>query len=173
MMVRLTSSLSFILVLGACGSDLNQAPATDATEPMPVQVVYRGSRCPATQPGIRVIRDAASWAEWQRQRQQMFFSVSNEPEAAAADLDFGQISVIVISMGQKPTPGYTVDVPEGSVRLQGTSLTISAIWQQPPEGAILPQVLTSPCVAITVPTAQYSTVKVENQNGDFVIDQPI
>ena len=64
-------------------------------------------------------------------------------------------------------------MPEGSVRLQGTSLTISAIWQQPPEGAILPQVLTSPCVAITVPTAQYSTVKVENQNGDFVIDQPI
>ena len=172
-MVRLTSSLSFILVLGACGSGLNQAPATDATEPMPVQVVYRGSHCPAVQPGIQLIRDAASWAEWQRQRQQMFFSASNEPEDEAADLDFGQVSVIVISMGQKPTPGYSVEVPESSGMLQGASLTISTVWQQPPAGAILPQVLTSPCVAITVRAAQYSTVKVENQNGDIVFDQRI
>lgn len=170
-MVRLASSLSLALVLGACGSGLNQAPAAYASEP--VQVLYRGSHCPATQPGIRVIHDATSWAEWQRQRQQMFFSASSELKDAAADLDFGLVSVIVISMGQKPTPGYAVDVPEGSVTLQGTSLTISTVWHQPSEGAILPQVITSPCVAITVPTAQYSTVKVENQNGDIVIDQPI
>jgi len=92
---------------------------------------------------------------------------------APADLDFGHVSVIVISMGQKPTPGYTVDVSEGSVTLQGKALTISALWHQPPQGAVLPQVITSPCIAITVPTAQYSTVNVENQNGDIVIAQPI
>ena len=171
MIVRLTGSLGLALVLGACGSGLNPPPAAEAIEP--VQVLYRGNRCPATQPGIRVIRDAAAWAKWQRQRQQMFFPASNEPDEEAAALDFGQVTVIVISMGQKPTPGYAVDVPEGSVTLQGASLTISAVWQQPPEGASLPQVITSPCVAITVPTAQYSTVTVENQNGAIVIDQPI
>ncbi len=170
-MVRLASSLSLTLVLGACGSGLNAPPATEATEP--VHVLYRGIHCPATQPGIRVIRDAASWSEWQRRQQQMSFSTSNEPEQEAAALNFSQVTVIVISMGQKPTPGYAVDVPEGSVTLQGPSLTISTVWQQPPEGAILPQVITSPCVAITVPTAQYSTVKVENQHGDIVIDQSI
>ena len=168
MIVRLTSSLALTLVLGACGSGLNPHPATEAIAP--VQVLYRGSRCPATQPGIRVIRDAASWANWQRQQQQMSFSASNEPEDTAVGLDFDQVTAIVISMGRKPTPGYSVDVPVGSVTLQGTSLTISTVWQQPPEGAILPQVITSPCVAITVPTTQYSTVKVENQNGDIVID---
>ena len=173
MTVRLTGSLGLTLILGACSPGFNQAPAVDATEPVSVQVVYRGSRCPAAQPGIQVIRDADSWTEWQRQREQMFFSASNEPEDAAADLDFGQISVIVISMGQKPTPSYAVDVPEGSVTLKGTSLTISAVWQQPREGAILPQVITSPCIAITVPNVPYSTVKVENQSGDIVIDQPI
>ncbi len=170
-MVRLASSLSLTLVLGACGSGLNAPPATEATEP--VHVLYRGIHCPATQPGIRVIHDDASWAEWQRQRQRMSFPGPNKPEDAAAGLDFSQISVIVILMGQKPSPGYAVDVSAGSITLKGTSLTINAVWQQPPEGAILPQVITSPCVAITVPTAQYSTVKVENQNGDIVIDQPI
>ena len=171
MMVKLTGSLGLALVLAACGSSLNPQPAVDATEP--VHVLYRGSRCPATQPGIRLIRDAASWAEWQRHRQKMFFSASNEPEDAATDLDFGQISVIVISIGQRPTPGYAVDVPAGSVTRKGASLTISAVWQQPREGAILPQVITSPCIAITVPNVPYSTLKVVNQNGDIVIDQKI
>ncbi len=167
MIVRLVSSLSAILVLGACGPGLNQP----ATEPMAAQTLYRGSRCLATQPGIEVIRDAASWAEWQRQQQQLFFSASNEQEDTAADLDFGQVSVIVISMGQKPTPGYAIEVPEGSVTLQGTSLTINTVWRQPPEGAILAQVLTSPCIAITVLTTQYNTVKIMNQHGDTLVDQ--
>lgn len=171
MIVKLSGLLGLTLVLGACGSGLNPPPAAEAIAP--VQVLYRGSRCPATQPGIRVIHDAASWAKWQRQRQQTFFPASNEPEDTAADLDFGNVSVIVISMGQKPTPGYAVDVSKGSVTLQGSSLIIRTVWQQPPEGAILAQVITSPCIAISVPSAQYSTVKVENQNGDIVFDQPI
>lgn len=173
MIVRLTGSLGLTLILGACSPGFNQAPAVDATEPVSVQVVYRGSRCPAAQPGIQVIRDADSWTEWQRQREQVFFSVSNEPEDEEANLDFGQVTVIVISMGQKPTPGYAVEVPEDSAVLQGESLNISSVWQRPPEGAILPQVRTSPCVAITVPRAQYNTVKIENQHGDTVIDQRI
>ena len=172
-MVRLASSLSLALVLGACSPGFNQAPAVDATKPVSVQVIYRGSRCPAAQPGIQVIRDAASWTEWQRQRQQMFFSASNEPDEEASALDFGQISVIVISMGQKPTPGYAVEVPEGSAVLQGESLNISSVWQQPAEGAILPQVITSPCVAITIPRARFNAVKIENQHGDIVIYQRI
>ena len=173
MIARLISSLGVILVLGACGTGLNQAPAVDASERVPVQVVYRGSRCPAAQPGIQVIRDADSWTEWQRQREQMFFSVSNEPEDEEANLDFGQVTVIVISMGQKPTPSYAVEVTEGSAVLQGESLNISSVWQQPAEGAILPQVLTSPCIAITVPRARFNAVKIENQHGDIVIDQRI
>ena len=168
-MVRLTGSLSLAVVLGACGSGPNPPPAAVATEQ--VQVLYRGIRCPATQPSVRLIRDAASWAEWQRQRQQMIFVPSDEPADVVDDLNFVQVSVVVISMGQKPTTLYAVDVPEGSVTLQATSLTISAIWQRPPEGAILPQVITSPCIAITVPNAPYSTVNIKNQDGDIVISR--
>ena len=147
MIVRLTGSLALTLVIGACGSGLDPPLAVESTEPM--QVLYRGTRCPATQPGIRVFRDAATWAEWQGKRQQLFFSASNEPEDAPADLDFGHFSVIVISMGQKPTPGYAVDVSEGSVTLQGKTLTISTVWHNPPEGAILAQVITSRAITMS------------------------
>ncbi len=173
MIVKLSGLLGLTLVLGACGSDLNSPPAAEAIAPVQVQVIYHGNRCLATQPGILLIRDAASWANWQSRRKQMSFSASSESDDAAANLDFDQDTIIVISMGQKPTPGYSIEVPQGSVTLQGTSLTVRTVWQQPPEGAILAQVITSPCIAITAPAAQYGNVKIESQNGDIVIDQPI
>ena len=170
MRIKLISSLSAILVLGACGRGLNQALSADSTKPMTAQVLYRGNRCAATKLGVHIIRDAASWAEWKRQ-QQTLFSASGEEENRAADLEFSQVSIIVISMGQQPTPGYAIEVPEGSVTLRGTSLAISTIWKQPPEDAILAQMLTSPCIAFTIPTTQYTTVEIKDQDGNTIIDQ--
>ncbi len=63
MMVRL-APLGLILALGACGTSPNQVPAMDTGKPVPIQVVYRGSHCPAIQPSIQVIRDSDAWDEW-------------------------------------------------------------------------------------------------------------
>jgi hypothetical protein len=156
-------------MFGACISDPDQPPAEETVGP--VGVLYRGSRFPASQPGLRLIRDSASWAEWQKQRKKMSFVETESAVIEGTNLDFGEFDVIVISMGQKPTPLYSVDVPKDSATLHGTVLTISAVWQRPPEGAILAQVITSPCIAITVPKTPYDSVRVENQNGDLVIDQ--
>ncbi len=172
-MARLTRSLGLTLIVSACGPGLSQSPVADSTEPVQLQVVYRGSRCTAIQPGVDVIRDTDSWAEWRRQQDRQFFSADDGPGDEETAIDFGQSTVIVISMGQKPTPGYTVEVVAGSAMLQGETLNISSIWQQPAEDAILAQVLTSPCVAIMVSTTQYDTVKINDQQGDTIIDQRI
>ena len=164
-------TLAIILLLVACGSGLNQPPASQVSEAM--RVLYRGIQCPATQAGIQIIRDADAWSEWQSQRQKMSFSAEKDTANAAPDLNFGQISVIVISMGQRTTAGYSVDVADGSVTLNGTTLTVNTVWQEPLAGAILPQVVTSPCVAITDSNTQYDSIKITNQNGDIVIEQSI
>lgn len=171
MMARLTRSLGLTLILSACGPGLSQSPAADSTEPVQLQVVYRGSRCAAVQPGVEVIRDTASWAEWRRQQDRQFFPADDGPDDEETAIDFGQSTIVVISMGRKPTPGYAVEVVADSAVLQGGSLTISSVWRQPAEGAILAQVLTNPCVAIRVSTARYDTVKINDQQGDTVIDQ--
>ncbi len=173
MMARLTRSLGLTLIVSACGPGLSQSPVADSAESVQLQVVYRGSRCAAVQPGVEVIRDTDSWAEWRRQQDRQFFSADDGPGDEETAIDFGQSTVIVISMGQKPTPGYTVEVVAGSAMLQGETLKISSIWQQPAEDAILAQVLTSPCVAIMVSTTQYDTVKINDQQGDTIIDQRI
>ena len=173
MSLRPASSLGLTLILSACGPGLSQSPVADSTEPVQLQVVYRGSRCPAVEPGVEIIRETAAWAEWRRQRDRQYLSVSGGPDDEATVVDFGRSTVIVISMGQQPTPGYAVEVLEDSAVLQGGSLNISSVWQRPAEGAILAQVLTSPCVAITVSTARYDTVKINNQQGETVIEQRI
>ncbi len=173
MMARLTTTLGLTLILSACGPGLSQSPVADSSEPVQLHVVYRGNRCAEVQPGVEVIRDTASWAEWQRQQDRQFLSVADGPDDEETTIDFGQSTVIVISMGQKPTPGYAVEVLEDSAVLQGESLNISSVWRQPAEGAILAQVLTSPCIAITVSTTRFNTVKINDQQGDTVIDQRI
>lgn len=169
-MARLTGSLGLTMILCACGPGLSQSPVSDSTEPVQLEVVYRGSRCAAVEPGIQVIRDTAAWTEWKRQRDRQVLSATDGPDDEATVIDFGQLTVIVISMGQRPTPGYAVEVPEDSAVLQGESLIISSVWQRPAEGAILPQVLTSPCVAFTVPAAQYNAVQIKNEQGVTVLD---
>ena len=172
MMARLTSSLGLTMILSACGPGLGQSPVTDSTEPVQLEVVYRGNRCAAVEPGIQVIRDTAAWTEWRRQRDRQVLPAAGGSDDAAAAIDFGQFTVIVISMGQRPTPGYAVELTGDSAVLQDGSLIVSTVWQRPAEGAILPQVLTSPCVAITVPAARYDAVQIKNQQGDIVIDHP-
>ena len=128
-MARLICPLGLTLILSACGPGLGQSPVANSVEPMQMQVVYRGSQCPAVEPGIQVFRDTAAWTEWRRQRNRQLFSPSNEADDEATAVDFGQVTVIVISMGQKPTPGYAIEVLEDSAVLQEGSLTISSVWQ--------------------------------------------
>ncbi len=173
MMAKPTRSLGLTLIVSACGPGLSQSPVADSTEPVQLQVVNRGSRCAAVQPGVEVIRDTASWAEWRRQQDRQVLLATDGPDDEGTAIDFGRSTVIVISMGQKPTPGYAVEVLADSAVLQGESLNISTVWQQPAEDAILAQVLTSPCVAISVSTMRYDTVKVDDQQGDTIIDQRI
>ena len=160
-MFRLVALSGLALVLGACGS----------AQSVQVQVLYQSERCPATQPGVQVISDADAWTEWQRERDTQFFFSPNDSDDAATVPDFDGVTVMVISMGQKPTPGYSIEISGGEVA--DGSLTITSVWQEPAEGTILPQVLTSPCIEVSVPSAQYNAVRIEDQFGETIIDHEI
>lgn len=158
------------VVVGACESGPDPSPPDNGPVPIPVDVVYRGSQCPATEPGASVIDDAAAWAEWRAARPQSFFPAADGPDA---DVDFGAARVIVVSMGTRPTAGYALDVPAGTARLHGDVLEIDADWREPAAGAVVAQMLTSPCIAIAVPRVSFGRVRVTSQDGDTVIDDAV
>jgi hypothetical protein len=39
-------------------------------------------------------------------------------------------------------------------------------WVDPPKGAILPQIITSPCLAIILPKGPYSQIQLLDQDGN-------
>jgi hypothetical protein len=157
--------------VGACESGVDAPPPDGAAAALPVDVVHRGSRCPASRAQVDVIGDAEAWADWQRRSRESFLP-AGDAQAPDAPVDFAESLVVVVSMGERPTAGYAVDVSGDAVRLRGGGvLEIDADWREPPEDAVVAQVLTSPCVAIAVSRVEFERVRILDRNGDVVIDR--
>lgn len=91
--------------------------------------------------GVRVVRDAAEWAS---------LSAGRFPEPPA--IDFAAESVVLVSLGTRPTSGYSVEPLD--VRRRGTALTIEAI-----------EFTVGRCVALQVITCPGAVVVVPRTNG--------
>lgn len=74
-------------------------------------------------------------------------------------------SVFLLSMGTRPTPGYGVSLTPTAPQLSGNTLTLDMHWRQPPEGLMLAQVLTNPCLLFSVDNGDYQQVRILDQNG--------
>lgn len=73
--------------------------------------------------------------------------------------------IYVVSKGQQPTPGYGFELEQA--KLQGETLTINVHWRTPPRDAVLPQMLTHPCIVVGVPDTTATTLVATDQNGEF------
>jgi hypothetical protein len=89
------------------------------------------------------------------------------PESAA--------TLVVISRGDQPTPGYgfTLTDVQDNEPVQGTA-RVTVTWRTPPRDAILPQVVTHPCLVVALPTGTLRRIEVIDQHGAIVgsVDLP-
>ncbi|TDT43322.1 protease stability complex PrcB-like protein [Halospina denitrificans] len=120
------------LLLAACQSGT-------ADDGVAVEMVASADQCG---------RDEAAlvWAE-----NRSDFPAGSEAMATASEsvLNAGD-PVLLVYLGQKPTPGY-------SAALQGSALTdgrlhIDLKAEEPDPGAMMAQVITTPCVALRIPS---------------------
>lgn len=81
-----------------------------------------------------------------------------EPEAGNDDL-----LLIAVSRGRQPTPGYGFTLEEAR-RRNGTAM-ISLGWRTPESGAVLPQVLTHPCLVVGLPRSGIERVEAVDSSG--------
>ncbi|MDX1756493.1 MAG: protease complex subunit PrcB family protein [Marinobacter sp.] len=68
--------------------------------------------------------------------------------SSLSGLDFSREHLVIVALGQKTTAGYGVSLD--FARLSGDELRLEMVLQEPPAGAMVAQVLTTPCVAIAV-----------------------
>jgi len=103
-------------------------------------------------------------------------TTTNIELATTADLHCGAIpsvtvvdNVLAIGAGEKPTPGYSVVLTEQTRK--GDHVSITYEISSPRQGAILPQMMTSPCSRVTLPEDwQRLTVKNNETGQQWVFD---
>lgn len=86
--------------------------------------------------------------------------------ALASAPDFGQRLVVGLSMGLQPTPGYAVRLAETNASVNGAVVSVPIEWQQPPADAIQPQVVSWPCMVVTLPRGDYRAVHFVDRDGE-------
>jgi hypothetical protein len=68
-------------------------------------------------------------------------------------------------MGQKPTGGYGLELNREFAVITEDTAVLRASWIDPPKGAILPQIITSPCLALILPKGPYSKIQLLDQEA--------
>lgn len=86
--------------------------------------------------------------------------------STAPSVDFTRLSVIAVYMGRKPTAGYQVSLASSAAKIgENNELTLFVTWIEPPLDALLAQVITSPCILVSIPKGNYSTIQVVDEGG--------
>lgn len=130
---------------------------------VPVEVVYSATQCSGAnaQPGTMYVTDAATLTRMLAPERRFILDGSAKPPA----VDFTRNAALLVSMGTRPTSGYVLSLADKSARIVANRLEVVLDWQSPPPGAIVAQVLTSPCLVLRIPRDGYSEIRVLDSAG--------
>ncbi len=150
-----------LMAVGACRPGVEQ-PGSVAS--VPIRIVHRDHHCPSDTARIEVIQDRATLEQWWQPFARQQFPARPLPRSLAT-LDFERSSAIVVFLGSRSTAGYDIELYADRASIRKTSLIIPAQWREPLAGTMAAEVMTSPCVVMTVPAGRYETVTVQDRQG--------
>jgi len=155
-----------LMVVGACRPGVEQSGSA-AT--VPIRIVHRDHQCLSDTARIEMIQNTTALGQWWQPFAKQQFPARPLPQSLAT-IDFDRSSAIVVFLGSRPTAGYDIELYSDRARVQKTSLTIPAQWREPPSGTMAAEVVTSPCVVMTVPAGRYETVTVQDRQGRKLLE---
>jgi hypothetical protein len=121
-----------------------------------VETVLNYDQCQGITAGLTRV----GYAEVAAIRGGTLLNLSGPEEAANQNED---VLLVAISRGQQPTPGYALSVADA--RRRNGSAVIQVDWTTPPSGAVLPQVLTHPCLVVGMSRSDLSRVEAVDGAG--------
>jgi hypothetical protein len=126
------------------------APAPPANQALSFSTLEKGAYSGVTERKVVLVTDDAAWkSNWQQ------ISARQVPAPAAPALDFAGQSVIVASLGEKNTGGYSVEVT--GVELVGSKLKVTVRESKPGPGQFVTQALTQPYQVVRIPKVPAGT----------------
>ena len=73
--------------------------------------------------------------------------------------------ILIIQMGQQPTGGYELTLASTTATVTRGVAIVSVEWHRPKVGAIVPQVISSPCLILKMPRQGLKSIDVIDQEG--------
>ena len=147
-------ALAAAALWSACAANRPRGPAS-----VTATVVRAGAQCGGDASG--------PWARW----------ISNEGAlraamgtggvfgAEVAPVDFRKEGVLAVYMGQRPTAGYALALHDPTVAIADGVGKVVVRFEEPEPGAMVAQVLTSPCLLLRMPKAGLAEVRVVDPAG--------
>lgn len=123
-----------------------------------VQEVARANICRTVggESVVSVLPDLASLQSWAAGRGVELVTVTGKP--------LPESPVAVVEFGQRPNSGYGLAVSR-QAGMQGSDLVLKATFFEPTQGRWASDEPSSPCVVVTLPPREYSTVRLLDQTG--------
>jgi hypothetical protein len=147
------------LLLSACKLDGSPEPVranVDAT------LLTQSSQCwnNAMAPSVAWITSLEAYRSAYNQTRRHILGDANPPP----EVDFTHMGVIAVYMGQHSTAGYQLALASKTAELSNDDeLTLLVSWTEPQADTLLAQVITSPCILVSIPKHDYSVIRVVDE----------
>ena len=129
-----------------------------------IRLLYKGDQCHTNRLNPHVV-----WIDNPDQFKKTYAPLTRHTIGAQQDLssrvDFSREGILMVTMGQKPTGGYGLELNREFAVISDDTAVLSVSWKEPPKGAILPQIITSPCLALILPKGPYSQIHLFDQDA--------
>ena len=128
-------------------------------EPLGAAEVLNHRSCKGIAAGITTV----SYDDVASLRGSRLIGATDEPTQSEAPAD---LLLVAISKGDQPTPGYEFALQDA--HLDGATAVISLEWKTPAPNAVLPQVITHPCIVVGLARERLSSVRVVDADGQLI-----
>lgn len=150
--------MTLALISAGCGSTVNISRLFAVEKPIEVQELRRSQQCGTGDAAARVqlFPDLAAVQAWEKSR--------NLSLTVGADA-LPQGPYALVEVGRRSTAGYGLAISRAAGR-RGEVLMLKGTFITPVAGTVVAQVVTSPCVLVSLPPRDYTAVEVLDQTGE-------
>ena len=146
--------------LSGCAASTDGGDQTDAS----VQVVFSSAMC-----GTQIQAPQVTWIDTPVGLRRAFdrFHTQQMPPSSIEPppLDFTRYAAVLLEMGVQPSAGYGLTLQARRWSVAGDTLILRVNWLAPPPGRVFAQVITHPCLLVSVPRGGYRHIEILDQHG--------
>lgn len=135
------------LALAACAS-----PARDDSGAPLVRQITQSPNCGLTEPGAVFVSSPDALDRL------VGIKGQNLTTAAVRKVSLDQEHLVFVTLGEKPTAGFTVGLD--NARANGTTLMLNMAVGKPAPGTMVAQVITTPCAILALPAGDWRRIEV-------------